>query len=160
MNSPAAIHRKTNLHILYLGVNDGTSAHRAHALGRLGHNVDILDPWGFLPPGRLAHKVLSKLVYEIGAKTLEPYVRSRLFRAIGDHTYDIVWVNHGELLGPSTIVRLKSLAPRVINYNIEDPFSDPYKERFSLYRKALPAYDLVSSYACGERNRSLHSRGA
>ena len=52
-------------------------------------------------------------------------------------------MNHGELLGPSTIVRLKSLAPRVINYNIEDPFSDPYKERFSLYRKALPAYDLV-----------------
>jgi spore maturation protein CgeB len=143
MNSPTVKHTKTKLRILYLGGNDGTSAHRAQALGRLGHNVDILDPWGFLPSSRLAQKVLNKLVYETDAMTLEHYVRPRLFSAIGDHTYDIVWVNHGELLGPSSIVRLKGLAPRVINYNSDNPFCDLYKRRFSLYRKALPAYDLV-----------------
>lgn len=143
MNSPAVQHAKPRLHILYLGVNDGTSAHRAHALGRLGHNVDILDPWGFLPSGRLAHKALSKLVYETGAMTLEPYVRPRLFSAIGDHTYDIIWVDHGELLGPSSIRCLKNLAPLVINYNVDDPFGDRDKKRFSLYRKAVPAYDLI-----------------
>lgn len=143
MNAPARNDSQKRLHILYLGVKDGTTVHRAHALGRLGHNVDTLDPWGFLPRGRLAHKVLTKFVYEAGAMTLEPYVRPRLFRAIGDHTYDIVWVDHGELLGPSIIARLKGLAPLVINYNVDDPFGDRDKRRFSLYRKAVPAYDLV-----------------
>lgn len=134
---------QNRLRILYLGANDGTSAHRAKALSRLGHNVDILDPWGFLSRGRLAHKVLTKFVYEAGAMTLEPYVRPRLLSAIGHRIYDIVWVDHGELLGPSTIGCLKGLAPFVINYNCDNPFCDPYKERFSLYRKALSAYDLV-----------------
>jgi len=34
----------------------------------------------------------------------------------------------------------------VINYNVDDPFptGDPNKRRFSLHRKAIPAYDLVA----------------
>jgi hypothetical protein len=52
-------------------------------------------------------------------------------------------VDQGELLGPSTIARLKDLAPLVINYNTDDPFGDPGQETIFLYRKAVPAYDLV-----------------
>lgn len=131
------------LRILYLGANDGTSAHRAKALSRLGHDVEIQDPWDFLPSGRVARRALQKLVYEVGATALERYVHRRLFGAIGMHTYSIVWVDQGELLGPSTISHLKGLAPLVINYNIDDPFGDRDKKRFSLYHKAAPAYDLV-----------------
>jgi len=57
--------------ILYLGVDDGTSAHRAQALRRLGHDVILLDPWRFLPKHQLAHRVLGKIVYEGGAGVLE-----------------------------------------------------------------------------------------
>jgi spore maturation protein CgeB len=134
---------QNRLRILYLGANDGTSAHRAKALSRLGHDIEILDPWDFLPTGRVARRALYKLVYEIGAAALEQYVQSRLFGAIGRRTYSIVWVGQGELMGPSTIARLKNHASLVINYNIDDPFGNRDKRRFSLYRKAVPAYDLV-----------------
>lgn len=145
MNSPAVKHTKTKLRILYLGVDEGTSSHRAHAIRRLGHDVEILDPWNFLPKNQLAHRVLDKLVYEGGAGVLEPYIRPLLFRAIKGRSYDIVWVDQGKMLGPPTVKRLKALASIVINYNVDDPFpsGDPNKRRFSLYRKAMSAYDLV-----------------
>lgn len=131
--------------ILYLGVADGTSLHRAHALRRLGHEVEILDPRSFLPTGYLADRIIGKLVYEGGAAALEYYVRPKLSRAIKGRSFDIAWVDQGVFLGPSVIKRLKDSAPLVINYNVDDPFpaKDPTKKRFSVYRRAIPAYDLV-----------------
>lgn len=162
MNSPAIQHAKTRMRILYLGVDDGTSFHRAQALRRLGHDVEILDPWSFLPENQLTDRVLDKLVFEGGAGALELYIRPLLSRAIEGRAFDIVWVDQGKLLGPSTVRRLKELAPFVINYNADDPFpsGDPNKRRFSLYRKAVPVYDLIvvardrnvkEAYAAGAR---------
>lgn len=124
---------------------DGTSLHRAHALRRLGHEVEILDPRSFLPTGYLADRIIGKLVYEGGAAALEYYVRPILSRTIKGRSFDIAWVDQGVLLGPSVIKRLKDSAPLVINYNVDDPFpaKDPTKKRFSVYRRAIPAYDLV-----------------
>ncbi len=76
---------------------------------------------------------------------LEPYIRRHLTRAIKGRSFDIAWVDQGVLLGPSIVKRLKDLAPLVINYNVDDPFPsvDPDKRRFSLYRKAVPVYDMI-----------------
>jgi spore maturation protein CgeB len=167
MYSPAVQHTKTRLRILYLGVDDGTSFHRAQALRRIGHDVEILDPWSFLPKNQLTGRVLDRLVFKGGAGVLEVYIRPLLSRAIEGRSYDVVWVDQGKLLGPSTVKRLKESAPFVINYNADDPFpsGDPNKRRFSLYRKAVPAYDLVvvvreenvtEAYAAGAR-RVLHT---
>jgi spore maturation protein CgeB len=83
------------LNILYIGLGHGTSAHRAEALRRLGHKVQLIDPWGFLPQGRLAQRVLGKLIREAGGSPLEPYVRNRLLNALKGRSYDLVWVNGG-----------------------------------------------------------------
>ena len=163
MNLPVVKHTKTRLRILYLGMDDGTSSHRAHAIRRLGHDVEILDPSSFLPKNQLTSRVLEKLVFEGGAGVLELYIRPLLSRAIEGRSYDIVWVDQGKLLGPSTVKRMKESAPFVINYNADDPFpsGDPNKRRFSLYRKAIPTYDLIvvaraqnvkEAYAGGARN--------
>jgi hypothetical protein len=168
LNASAQNDSQRRLHILYLGVADGTSFHRAQALRRLGHDVEILDPWSFLPENQLTDRVLDKLVFEGGAGTLELYIRPLLSRAIEGRSFDIVWVDQGKLLGPATVKRLKQLAPLLINYNTDDPFpsGDPNKRRFSLYRKAVPAYDLVvvvrtenvtEAYAAGAR-KVLHVR--
>lgn len=161
MNSPAVKHTKTRLRILYLGVDDGTSSHRAQAIRRLGHDVEILDSWSFLPKNQLTHRVLGKLIYEGGAGVLELYIRPLLSRAIKGRSYDIVWVDQGDLLGPSTVKRLKELAPFVLNYNVDDPFpsGDPNKRRFSLYRKAMSAYDLVVVVRA-ENVREAYAAGA
>jgi hypothetical protein len=168
MNSSAVKNTKTRLRILYLGADTGTSSHRAQAIRRLGHDVDILDPWDFLPKNRLTQRVLDKLVFDGGADALEVYIRPLLSRAIKGRSFDTVWVDQGKLLGPSTVRRLKESAPFVINYNADDPFpsGDPNKRRFSIYRKTVPAYDLVvvvrtenvtEAYAAGAR-KVLHVR--
>lgn len=149
------------LSILYLGTRDGNSGLRAEALRRLGHRVELLDPWGFLPAARFPRRVISKFVYELGPGVFEPYMRSRILRAVGNATYDLVWVGSGELLGPSTITRLREVAPAIVNYNNDDPFGTRDRKRFALYREAVPRYDLLAvvrevnveeAYAGGARN--------
>ena len=56
--------KKPSLGILYLGHDSGTSRHRADALRRLRHNVDVLDPWEFFPASRISRKFLKKLTIE------------------------------------------------------------------------------------------------
>ena len=138
----------TDRRILYLGGNEGTSAHRADALRRIGYEVDIVDivdPWALLPRHQLANRLLSKFVYEGGARAVELCIRSLLIRAIPKRRYDIAWVDQGVLLGTEMVKRLKDSIPILINYNVDDPFpsEDKTKKRFSLYRKSLSIYDLV-----------------
>jgi len=131
--------------ILYLGADGGSSAHRANALRRIGHEVDIVDPGAFLPKHQLANRILWKFIYEGGAGVVERYIRPLLTRAIPKRCYDIAWVDQGILLGPEMVKRLKDSIRILINYNIDDPFpsEDKTKKHFSLYRKTVPVYDLV-----------------
>ena len=41
--------RRFSMKILYLGYETGTSGHRANALRRLGHDVEILNLLDFVP---------------------------------------------------------------------------------------------------------------
>ncbi|MCL1926183.1 MAG: glycosyltransferase [Syntrophorhabdaceae bacterium] len=134
--------------ILYLGANEGTSAHRANALRRIGHEVDIVniaEPGAFFPKHQQANRILNKFIYEGGAWAVERCIRPLLNRAIQKQRYDIAWVDQGVLISPDMVKRLKDSIPIVINYNVDDPFpsKDKTKKRFSVYRKALPIYDLV-----------------
>lgn len=133
-----------NLNILYLGVTWGTSQHRADALRRLGHVVHQIDPHSFLPRNGIAGRIVSKLIYDVGGKLFEAHMRGRLLHMLRGHSYDLVWVNGGELFGPATIGALKEFAPFVINYNNDDPFGERDRLRFQLYRQAVPEYDLLA----------------
>jgi spore maturation protein CgeB len=131
------------LRVLYLGDSNGTSLHRANALRRLGHDVQLVDSQSLLPRTGLSSRIISKLIYEIGAELFTPYVQHRLFRILTGQTFDLIWVNGGELLGASTVRRLRQVATQVLNYNNDDPFGRRDKNRFALYRQAVPEYDLV-----------------
>lgn len=131
------------LRILYLGLSGGSSRHRAEALRRLKHKVELIDPWESFPHVDLVRKCIGKFVYEVGAGALEPYVRHRVLKKISRHSYDLVWVDGGELFGSSTVSQLREVAPLVINYNIDDPFGTRDRRRFFLYRRAVPLYDLL-----------------
>jgi spore maturation protein CgeB len=135
--------KKPSLGILYLGHDYGTSRHRADALRRLGHKVDVLDPWEFFPKGRISRKVIGKLVYEVGAVWLEPYVRHRLIQSLMDRHFDVILSDQCELMGRRTAAGLKKRAGCMITYAVDDPFGPRDRRRFSLYRKSLNHYDLA-----------------
>src|SRR5918996_4103282 len=101
--------------ILFIGYDYGTSAHRAEALRRLGHQVQLIVPWTLLPRGRLVQRALGKLIWEVGGSPLEPYVRPRLLNAVKGRSYDLIWVDGGELLGVKILTSLRSISPCIVN---------------------------------------------
>src|ERR1700693_6140457 len=100
---PSSVSTTSNLSILYLGCNSGTSRHRALSLSRLGHKVQIVDPYSFLPSGR----VTDYWVHHTGAYALENYIRARIMADIGSGQFDLVWVDAGALVGPELVRDLK-----------------------------------------------------
>ncbi|GAB4355475.1 MAG: hypothetical protein Kow006_21830 [Gammaproteobacteria bacterium] len=135
---------KSRLRILYLGPDHGTSRQRADALRRLGHEVELVDPWSFLPSAGLARKVLWKLTYEVGPAWLERFVARRLSEVLAGRRFDLVWNNQCELVGLRITHLLKAHAGRLVTYADDDPFGTRDKRRFSLYRKAMNHYELVA----------------
>jgi spore maturation protein CgeB len=131
--------------ILYLGHNYGTSLHRSDALRRIGHEVEVLDPWEFLPKGKFAAKIFGKLVYEIGADWLEPYVHHRLIPVLTNRLFDVIWSDQSELIGLRTVQWLKSHTHYLVTYAVDDPFGLLNLKRFLLYRKGLRVFDLFAA---------------
>lgn len=133
-----------DLSILYLGHNYGTSRHRADALQRLGHRVELIDPWAFLPQHPFIKKVIGKLTYEIGPALFEPFVRRHLLAAIKGRHFDLIWNDQCELIGPNTAPALKEHVKWFLSYAVDDPFGPRDKRRFSLFRKSIRHYDLIA----------------
>ncbi len=147
--------------ILYCGRNFGTSLHRAKALQRLGHKVRVMDPWDFLPRGKTVRRILEKLICEVGAFWLEPYVHLKMKSVLKGLQFDVIWSDQSELIGFRTTEWLKTNARFMITYAVDDPFGSRDKKRFWTYRKALSFFDLIAvvresniaeAYKCGAKN--------
>lgn len=128
-----------HLSILYIGANHGTSRHRALALQRLGHNIFIVDPFAFLPNGRLA----SAWAWKSGGLFLEEFIRRRVLSSIPHGHFNLVLVDSGDLVGPSLVRELKRRFGTIVNFNVDDPYGPRDGRRWRLYLKSVHLYDLV-----------------
>lgn len=127
--------------ILYLG-NDHpllTSAHRANALRRLGHEVTHLDPEKVLPTWRY----LASFNVRTGFRLYAGKVRRSLWREIGDRTFDVVWVDSGAALDPRAYREFHDRGWKIINYNIDDPFGGRDYRKWDLYLQSVRYHDLT-----------------
>jgi len=130
--------------ILYIGNNHSasTSAHRADALKRLGHEVVVHNP--FLAVAKEIGSYLNFIHYRTGYSLLQPKIEKWICALMQeDSTYDLVWVDSGELLGTNALLFLKQLKCPLVLYNIDDPTGKRDGGRFLSLRQALPVYDLV-----------------
>lgn len=128
------------MRILYLGLARGTSLQRANAMRRLGHDVHVVDDEAFGAKGRLAFR----LEWETAGLLSQRRVERQIFEKAGPGPYDVVWVDHGRLIGPGIVESLrKRFGAPVANYNADDPYGP--RDRFSWlsYRRAVKAYDLM-----------------
>jgi hypothetical protein len=126
--------------ILYLGEVKGTCLDRANALRRLGHEVLHLDLREWLP----STVWVDRVTWRVGGHVFGPWLARQIRHRLASQRFDLVHVDNGEYVGPPVLKALRQLAPRVINYNIDDPTGPRDRQRFEAYRRALPGYDLVS----------------
>jgi hypothetical protein len=129
--------------ILYLGPPSGTSAQRAHALERTGHEVVVLNPDAYTPKSKHLHKIN----YESGGLLFGPSVSKLVLAEARSQErgkpFDLVWVNHGRNVSGKLVAELKARYGGVLNINLDDPFGGRDRFSWATYLRALPKYDLV-----------------
>lgn len=130
--------------IVYIGDSQesSTSYHRARALARLGHYIEIFDPYVSLNV-LTKNAIINKFHYITGYQFLQDKIQKWLVEKLSKvNNIDLIWVDGGELFGPKHVVFLKKNAKKVILYNIDDPTGTRDKGRFASLVKALKQYDL------------------
>lgn len=125
--------------ILYLGEDSGTCRQRADAMKRLGHDVDLLDPYRAFPDNGLTRR----WIYKTGGLIAAYFVEKWMLRTVARRSYDLVWVDGGELISPALVRTLRRDFGPVVNYNHDDPFGRRDGSRWRLYLKCVPFYDLL-----------------
>ncbi len=127
------------MRILYIGSGGGTSGHRTSALLRLGHEVTVIDPYNLIPSNRLVNQWRR----QTGGLGLVDVVHHRLLKLLGLREFDLAWVDHGELVSARLVHDLRKRIPRILCYNIDDPFGSRDRRLWREFKEALPAYDLL-----------------
>jgi len=131
---------KDKFHILFLGANGGNAFKRAQALKRLGHEVLPIDPYSLFP----FKNFIGKLIYYAGAPLIEYYLKKKLEPIIENESFDVTFVDNGELIGRNILSVLRKVSSIIINYNNDDPFGTRDKNKWRLYLEAVPFYDLLA----------------
>lgn len=128
------------LTILYLGVSSGTTLHRVRAMERLGHAVTLISPRDLMSRNRY----LASWMHHTGSLFLGKIINGRLRNRIPATSFDLVWVEGGELTTGSLIQELRQRYGCVVNYNHDDPYGRRDHWKWRLYLQSVPYYSLVT----------------
>lgn len=133
--------------ILYFGSSapGATSLHRANALRRLGHHVEVFDP-SILSSSKSFGHLCDRFNYHTGYRFIQKSVVKWLTAIVNEKSIiDIIWVDGGEFFGRSAIQVLKNCGVPIVLFNHDDPTGPRDYRRFYSLRHALPFYDLVTA---------------
>jgi hypothetical protein len=127
--------------ILYLGDDNPlfTSAHRAAALRRLGHEVKIVNPRAALPQSRIVGGISTR----VGLWPFVPWINSAVRRQINGESFDLAWIDCGADISPGFHSWLRARGIRIVNYNVDDPFGTRDGHKWDLYRRSVRHHDLT-----------------
>jgi hypothetical protein len=131
-------------YILYLGDRFATSGHRANAIKRLGHTVDLRDPYKEV--GKMLGSWRGALHFRTGYTFLQSRMAKWLESIIEEtsNRLDVIWVDSGELFGRECLKILRKAKCPVVLYNVDDPTGKRDGNRFNSLIKAIPDYDLIA----------------
>jgi hypothetical protein len=107
---------------------------------RLGHHVQHIDLREWL----LSTPWVDRVTWRLGGQWFGWWLARQINERLAGQCYDLVYVDNGEHVSPSVVKAFRAHAPRVVNYNIDDPTGGRDMQRFAAYRLALPHYDLAA----------------
>lgn len=132
--------------ILYFGdaFAGSTSGQRAEALKRLGHDVEVVDPYNAFR--KSFSGIRGSIHFKTGYRFLQKEVQQWLEGVVRKlrQQPDIIWIDMGELFGPGCMDILKKLSCPIVLYNIDDPTGKRDGQRFYCLLKSISYYDLIA----------------
>ena len=130
------------LSILSIGpaASHTTARHRAEALRRLGHDVEIVDPEVVMPASRILRQLNFRTGYRLYTGAVLRFIQER----VGSRQFDIAWVNGGHSIMAESVRWLKTRARFVVNYCNDDPTGPRDPSKWATFRRAIPEYDLCA----------------
>lgn len=126
------------LAILYFGPISGTCLDRAHALRRLGHEVEHIDLRRLLP----TTPWVDRITWRLGGHWFGSWVARALSTQLRGQRFDLCYVDGGEWVTPLVIALLRRHAKKIVSYSIDDPLGPRDGARFRAFRQSLPHYDV------------------
>jgi hypothetical protein len=99
-----------------------------------------LDPYSLFP----FRDLVGRLIYYGGASVIESYLKKKITPLLNKCSFDVTFVDNGELVGCNMLSLLRKVSPLIINYNNDDPFGGRDKKKWRLYLEAVPHYDLLA----------------
>ncbi|WP_083326011.1 CgeB family protein [Hymenobacter coccineus] len=131
--------------VLYIGDSNlgSTSGHRANALKRLQHNVNIQDPYQIFA-NQLNSRLMSPIHYRTGYRLLQRSMVQWIIDLVSATPKpDVIWVDSGELLGLACLKELRKFGCPIILYNVDDPTGKRDGRRFDSLINSIQEYDCV-----------------
>lgn len=138
--------RSEKIRIAYIGslASGSTSRQKKNAFERIGGSVVSFDPKSYLSSGkwqqRYNYLTGYRFVSEKLGLQLEDQVRAAC-ELVGE-SFDLIWVDSGEWLGPKQIRSLRKFGSHIALYNHDDPTGPRDRNRFYTLRRAISEYDL------------------
>ncbi|HEX8903435.1 MAG TPA: glycosyltransferase [Longimicrobiaceae bacterium] len=131
------------MRILFAGVlwKGSTCVYRAQALSHLGHAVTEIET---APPDPARERTLANRVRNrLGFPPDLAGANRALLRAAREGRHELVWIEKGRTIRPSTLRALRRILPgaRLVSYSCDDMVNPRNQSR--AYRAGLAIYDLL-----------------
>ena len=128
----------TRLHFVGYMWDGSTCVPRLEGLRAAGNEVSPFDAQHvFDAPSRIATSVAHRVYCTEGVRSMNRL----LLESVADTHPDVVWIEKGDWVYPSTLRRLKAHAGHLVHYNTDDVYGR--RTWFWLHRRGVPLYDCL-----------------
>jgi spore maturation protein CgeB len=113
-------------------------------LKEMGNEISIFDPTLYYRVTNIFHNILYKYLKVIFFLD----VNNKFLKYISNKKPDIVWIFKGLELSTHTLIKLKKLNVKLVNFNPDHPFLRTYSSSGGKnIENAIPLYDLHFTYS-------------
>lgn len=98
-----------------------------------------IDPRRVLPKGIIGGGISTRFGFQAFALLTYLY----LIRACKVKDWDLAWIDCGAEIPPGFHRWLKQRGTKIVNYNVDDPFSRRDGRKWDLYKRSVPFHDLT-----------------
>lgn len=132
------------MRILSIGGMNGlsnTCLHRHWALEKIADEIDVIDTYS---PSTLKYKIIHhiNLYSPIKLNLPDPlHINKKIIKQVQVKQYDLIWIDKGNIIYPSTLKTIKKLQPNciLVHYMIDDIMNPHHMSK--QIKDTIPLYD-------------------